>query len=518
MSYQEATMGTPVREQTTAAQEWGMLDGLRSTMLSRCEKLAQLTVPSVMPDEFYNNLNDQLTNGFSSLGSQSATHLTNKLMMAMFQPSRPFFRLELDEETRLALMQQLQVQEDVLTDSLASGERRAMSELEQAGVRQQLFEGVLHLVVVGNVLMDLSGDSVAFTPLRDYVVRRNAKGKWITLIVREQCQFHELEDSAQREVMARKTCKWDAVVSVYTHVRWVKGMYRSTIWVDDVQLSLAHSGKYTEENCPWRVLTWRLPAKQHYGVGRAEEFANDLAMHDKQSEALSDGSALASTFKWLANPAGLTKPEDVTNSPNGAVIPGANGDLSLLSANIGQQLATVMSIQENYARRIGAGFLMNSAVTRQAERVTAEEIRIQAVELESSLGGTYSRMALEVQQPLAYWLLKKAKVEIKGTKIKPKVITGLDALSRSADRDRMMLFLGDVTTLSGIQPEQRMLLNENNIVADMAAGNGVDRQRYVASPEEVAKRQQDEQQRAINEQAATAAVGAAATNAQQEQV
>ena len=58
-------------------------------------------------------------------------------------------------------------------------------------------------------------------------------------------------------------------------------------------------------------------------------------------------------------------------------------------------------------RRLGAAFLLNTAVTRDAERVTAQEIRMQAQELESSLGGVYSRLANELQLPLAKRLLQE---------------------------------------------------------------------------------------------------------------
>jgi hypothetical protein len=199
---------------------------------------------------------------------------------------------------------------------------------------------------------------------------------------------------------------------------------------------------------------------------------------------------LASQFRWLQNPGGITRPEDFAQSRNGEVIPGVNGDLTLVVANIGQQLASVMQIGQVYQQRIGAGFLMNSAVTRQAERVTAEEIRLQAIELEQSLGGVYSRLSRDIQQPLVRWLMKKIDLSLKGTKITPVVVTGLDALSRNADLERLLMFLQDVTNLSGINPEQRLMLNEGNIIADFAAGRGVSKTRYVASDDEIRQRQQ----------------------------
>lgn len=502
----------------SAPAEWAVMDGLRQAMINRVERLSQLTIPSVTPQDHYNTDTDQLTNGFTSLGSQASTHLVNKLMLAMFAPSRPFMRLEFPDKVKASLIEELGVAEDDIVAALVMGEKAALDELEQAGQRQVLFEVLTHLVVSGNALLDLSGDDLNLVGIKDFVVRRNAKGKVVTLIIREKYRLADLDADAQEEFKKKYPgTRWDADVCLYTWVRYVDKVYRSSVWVDDCELSQGFKGKWTEASLPWRALTWRLPARQHYGVGRAEEYANDLAEHESLSHALSDGAALATTFKWLANPGGMTRPEDVTKAQNGAVIPGSQNDLSLLSANIGQQLSTVLSIRQEVAQRIGRGFLLSSAVTRDAERVTAEEIRLQAMELESSLGGAYSRLALDVQQPLGFWLLRKAKVSLKGTQLKPVIITGLDALSRNADRERMMMFLQDVAALDGIAPETRMRLREGNIIADMAAGAGVDRVRYIASEEEVAARRQLAQQEQANAAATEAGVVAAA-NATQEQV
>ena len=96
-----------------------------------------------------------------------------------------------------------------------------------------------------------------------------------------------------------------------------------------------------------------------------------------------------------------------------------------------------------------------------------------------------------------------------GTKIDPTIITGLDALSRSADLERLMGFLQDITNLSALPPEIRMRLNEGPIIADMAAGRGVDRGKYVASDAEYEERMQQQAQQQMEQQAATAGASAA---------
>lgn len=496
----------------TGADLWGMMTADRGTMLDRKQRLAEMTIPSALPDSNYKAQTDALTNGASSLGAQGATNIINKLMLAMFAPGISFLRLEMQSAEKQRFMEQMELQDDsLITDVLANGEREAMKTLEQSGSRPHIYEGLAHLVTVGDVLMDLSDSAViSFISVRDYAVKRNRKGKVLRLVFCEKLRVMDLEDEARTEFeRAQPECRYDDEVTIYTVVKWAKGMYRSTVWVEDVQLSQRHSGKWTAENMPYRALTWRLPIGQDYGVSLAEDYANDLVIHDAVSESLADGAVLASQFRWACNPGGMTDPSVVEAGANGSVVPASKGDLSLIFANIGQQLQSVTSVEELYSRRLGRGFLMNTAVTRNAERVSVEEVRIQANELEQSLGGVYSRLAIDMQGPIARWSLRRAKIDIKGTKIDPTIITGLDALSRSADLERLMGFLQDITNLSTLPPEIRMRLNEGPIIADMAAGRGVDRGKYVASDAEYEARMQQQAQQQMEQQAATAGASAA---------
>ena len=93
-----------------------------------------------------------------------------------------------------------------------------------------------------------------------------------------------------------------------------------------------------------------------------------------------------------------------------------------------QQLAS--SIQTIF-QRLSMAF-MYQGNTRDAERVTAEELQMNAREAESALGGVYSQLSQGIHLP---YLLTH---EVDSTFItaviagyNPKVITGLPALGRS---------------------------------------------------------------------------------------
>lgn len=482
-------------EYLTASAEWSDLESKRTGKIARAERLAEVSIPTVATDDSYNSGQDDLTNGTSSLGAQCATHLVNKLMLAMFGSSRPFFRLALPEAEGRQLAESAGITVDQLTDMLAQGERDATLELEMIGGRDALYEIVTHLVVAGDVLLDLSDkDTIQAHPLRNYVVRRDRKGAPVCIIIRETILGMDLDEDLRKYAPGSNG---NSEHFLYHRIRRRKGKMVMDVSLDSTVLPYREfGGSWSIQECPYIPLTWRLPLRQHYGVSRVEEYYRDFSSYELLSEAMGDGAVLAAQYRWLANPGGITRPEDMTASVNGAVIPGVEGDLKLVSANIGQQLSTVLTISQEYSRRLGAGFLINSAVTRDAERVTAEEIRIQAQELEQSLGGVYSRLAKDIQQPLSRWLLKRIDLSIKGTKIVPIVMTGLDALSRNADLERLMLWLQDVTNLGAIPPQQLARLNESTIIADMAAGRGVNTKRYLASAEEVQARMQQMQNNA----------------------
>lgn len=473
----------------TASSEWHRLNSLRTGLIDRAERLSEITLPQVCPDDTYDTGLDALTNGVTSLGAQLVTNLDNKLMMAMFPASRPFFRLAMSEADTQDLIDKTGLTLDLLTDSLAQGERDALLQLEMSGGREGLYEAMNHLIVVGNILMDTRDkDTLVFHHLKEYVVQRDSKGVPLDIILKQEVCVRELSGDAVSYLPGHYFDDPHQKVCRYTWLCRQGDRYILSEWLDDVRLPDKFGGRYKIGEEPLHALTWRLPLKQHYGVGRVEEYFCDLGAYEGTSEALADGAILASQFRWALNPTGMTRPEDFQNAENGSVIPGNANDLGLIFANIGQQLGTVLTISQVYERRLGAGFLMNSAVTRDAERVTAEEIKLQAQELESTLGGVYSRVARDIQIPIANWLLKKANLSIKGTKIRPVVITGLDALSRNADLERLLQFLSNITSLSQIPPQVRLRLQESNVITDIAAGLGINTKRYVASDDEVQQR------------------------------
>lgn len=512
----------------TAEQAWEAGALLRRPLLTRCEKYASFTLPTLCTPQGYNEQSDELQTDYQSVGAQAVNNLANKLMLALFAPSRPFFRLDLASDLLKKLLASSGLTEAAVQSNLSVAETNCVKQLDQLGVRPKLYEAVKHLIVTGNVLMIL-GNKKQTTPMRvlglkKYTVKRSMSGKVIEIVVHEKVRFDELDSDVQKYLKAEYPKKYGMMdpmnpttcgeVKYFAWVRWDGERYTVTQHVDDCDLGADFTSKYTEQTLPYRVLTWELSDENNYGTGLVEQTSGDFAALSALSEAEVKGAILASEFRWLVNPAGSTRPEDVEASENGAALPGSKDDIVPLVSGTGASMQFVDTVATKYINRLGRTFLIGAAVVRDAERVTAEEIRMQANELETSLGGVYSRLAIDFQLPMAFWLVEMTGVKIGGTGITPMVITGLDALSRNGDLDNLKLCLQDIAGLQGLPPEALRVLKLDAVISDIFAGRGVDRTKYIKSGEEQAADAAQEQQQMLEQQAARPVAQAAAQAAQ----
>lgn len=486
---------------STALGRWQQLNTKRRGFLLRVENYAAVTIPKVCLPDGIDQESESIQHDYQSVGAQAVNHLLNKLMLAMFSPSRPFFRLDPTKALADQLAAQ-QISEDQLREALVGGEQRAIRVLDQRAVRPKLYETLRHLIITGNAILDLTDDEAPrVIGIKRYVAKRSVSGRLVEFMIHERVLYDELEDEAKAAVLGKTP---DSEVD---YIRWYKWDGKTKKWtvtqhVDEKQLegeSFTHS--WSEDEFPVHVLVWDLADEHNYGTGLVEDYAGDFGTLSTLSEAEVKAAILASDYRWLANPGGMTNIKEFQQSSTGDVLAGKKDDLTLVSQVSGAALEQVGKTAEKYIRRIGMAFLLGSAVTRDAERVTAEEIRMQANELETALGGVYSRLAVDLQLPLTRWLLKAIAIDIKGTKLEPTIVTGLAALSRTADATQLSLWLQDLAGVATLPDPVLMRLQWEAVMGAMAAARGVQPTKYVRPEKEV---QAEMKQRAADEAARNA--------------
>lgn len=490
---------------------WDTLHQARQNLLDRCERYAQVTIPKVCLPEHVVNNDQSLRLDWSSFGAQAVNHLTNRIVMGLFQPSFPFFRLDMAEEAKQQLLAAGMEEED-LRKAMTRMEQQGLRVMDKQAIRPVLFELARHLVVTGNAVMDLR-EGVEVRGLRDYVVRRSMKGAIIRIMFRDTVLVDELEEEARRHTS--KANDEDKVNFIQEFTKsgdeWEMRQY-----LDNIELPFDQFGQtWAADEFPIHVLCWDLARGQDYGTGLVEDYSADFGTLNTLTEAEVQLALQLSDYRWMAHPTGMANIDDFKNSRVGDVLPGSATDIGIVgSAQTGQSLQAVAASAAAVMNRLGRAFQVGSAVTRNAERVTAEEIRMVAQELETSFGGVYSRLAVDLQRPLVFWLMREVDMAIEGTVIEPTIVTGLDALSRSAEASNLVWFIQDLAGVVALGDAAK-LLNLRNIAATLAQARGLDMDQFVLTKEEMEANAQAEQQAAVQQTAGTELAKAGAQAATQ---
>lgn len=489
--------------------DWDKLYGARSHLHQRWEDYAGWTLPYLYPiDEVTSTTEMQLD--YQSTGAQAVNHLSNKITSTLFAPSRPFFRIELDQD-QLAEAIASGIEEADVEELTAATEKKAMKQLEKVGLRTALLQTMRSLITTGNSLLFFppNKDKAQVYSLKDYVIKRDMSGCMTHLITRDTHAVATLPPELQDLVGMKGITDPLEEVTIYTGVMRVsKDVYLVKQEIDDLFVLPGARGVYSTNTLPWIPLTWNLVRGYDYGTGLVEDYAGAFSSLSAYAESMRDLAAIATDIKGLVNPMGSTDVDSLNNSDAGTWVYGHPDDIAYLNLEKVADLQFLASAVEQTKQEIGRAFLLNSAVTRDAERVTAQEIQMQANELEESLGGVYSRLAEELQQPLARRLLDSLDGSMRDLDVS--ILTGVEALSRTSDLDQIMMMFNDIAMLQNLPEAMLIEMDLQNVVKVLGSHRHVDYTPFLKSEETKAR----ERQQRLQEQEQMMAMEAAATQQQ----
>lgn len=479
----------------------------RNVLLSNVEQYALWTIPAKFPPD--NNSDDmEMTFDYQTVGAECVNTLMNKVIFALFAPSRPFYRPVLDNETANELKAQ-GIQGAVIDAMMMELARQGVRELELLNMRPVLVEAVAQLIIAGNAMLYYNEEESIFElfTLRDYVVKRKRNGKVHKIILKEPQELGDLPEKAVNKYrMKHPHAKSDDKVSLYTEWTFTNA-WKLRQSVDDVDVVHEGEGKqYTEEDFPYRVLTWSLAPRRNYGTGRVEETRASLHALSSLSTAMVPGLAEMCRIVHFLDPASPTDAQDFEQALSGTVMAGREGDVT--TPDMGgkaRDYATVTAAIEQYTRILYRMFLVTSGIIRNAERVTAEEIRLVANELESSLGGVYTRLSQELQPWLAGIAMKRLNNPVFKT-LDVKIVTGLDALSISGDLDNVRAFMADLAASQNLPEPVLQAMAWDRFIQVLASLHNIEYNKFLQSSDEVQAKQaaqaQQEQQAQLEQIAA----------------
>jgi hypothetical protein len=271
-------------------------------------------------------------------------------------------------------------------------------------------------------------------------------------------------------------------------------------------------GTYPKEKSAWLPLRWSRISGEDYGRGRVEEYFGDFVSLDMLTKAIVTFAAAAAKVLVFVDPSGHVSVEEVTEAESGEVKEGRATDVSVLQLEKSADFAVANVVKQSLEQRLEKAFLLASSVQRQAERVTAEEIRLMVGELESALGGVYSVLNEEFQRPYVarnmHVMQKKNLLPaLPEGVVSPQIITGLEGLGRNADVARLKAFVADIAALGPELVERYVDLS--TLFKRLGAGYSLDLEGLLRTKQEVQATMQQAQQQALAEKLGPHAIKAA---------
>lgn len=256
-------------------------------------------------------------------------------------------------------------------------------------------------------------------------------------------------------------------------------------------------GKYPLDKAPMLPLRWTRIDGEDYGRSYVEEYIGDLISLEGLSKAILEASAVSAKVVFMVAPNGTTRARDIAKAENGAIVSGNAAEVSTLQVQKQADMSVASNTAATITERLSFAFLMNSAVQRAGERVTAEEVRYMAGELEDALGGVYSILSQEFQLPLVNRIIarmtknKKLPALPKGV-ANPTIVTGLEALGRGHDMNKYQMFL---QALMPLGPEAvSQFMNVSDYITRVGTALGIDMDGLIKSQEQIQQEQQQSQE------------------------
>lgn len=505
-----------MEERQTAKSLYQKLEPSRNPYLTRARKCAELTIPSLIPKEGSTG-NTEFTTPYQGLGARGVNHLQAKLLLALLPPNSPFFRLNVSDQALVALTKQEGMRAKV-EEALGSYERGVMSYIESSNIRPTTSEALKHLVVAGNVLLFLPPEGgMRLYPLSSYVVRRDPVGNVLDIVTREQVALSALPQEIASKIKGGKGKSGETLIDIYTHTtRDAKGQQWSAYQEVEGEIIKGTENTYPLDKTPFMALRFTKVDGEHYGRGFVEELLGDLQTLEVLSQAVVEAAAVSAKVVFLVNPNGVTKANKLSKAENGDYIEGDIQDVEALQVQKAADLRVAQELMAKVTERLSYAFMLNSAIQRNGERVTAEEIKYMASELEDTLGGIYSILSQEFQLPLVRRVMTQMQAqsllpELPKQAVEPAITTGMEALGRGHDLNKLNAFLQQIAPLGDAL---QRYLNVSDYITRVGASIGIDMKGLVRSEEEVQQQMQQQQMMAMAQSAAPNAVKAAADMAQ----
>lgn len=381
----------------TAKRRYNDLVPFREYFLDIARKCAALSIPTLMPPQGWNGRAQTLNQPYQGLAARGVINLSNKLMTTILPAGMSSFKLGIPKKTLLDAGA-LEEPEDAVK-GLAQAEQIVTDYIEAKGWRKPTTMTLQLLAATGNALEYVGQDGkIRVFRLDQYVVSKDPAGNLLEVVICQKVSPDALSESLKSMVPnANDKQSVEKTIELYTWVRRVGEGYEWEQWIDDKKIPNSE-GK--AKLSPFSPLVWSAVPGEDYGRGKVEEHIADIEALDDLTKSVLDGSRIAAFHVLGVNPNGtnVRLADELKDADNGDVLSFMPDDLFMAQFGNVPGLQIAQAEVQRLSTDLSKAFLMTQGVQRNAERVTATEMRMLAEELDGALGGVYSMLSEEMQR------------------------------------------------------------------------------------------------------------------------
>lgn len=403
----------------------------RKSYEDRAEENSKYTVPAVFPSTSFSPTSSQEDTYGNRYCSLLVNSLAANISLALFPPSGSPFKFDPDKDAMLELTQGDSKNRAALMKQLISTTTEINQELSNQNIRNMVNPLVEYLMIVGSTVAEkIDGQGIRLHSLRNFTVQLSSTKEPLKINIMEEIDPIELPESVDYEQYADSE-----TVELYTSCvkqrdgSWI--LYQS---VNEEEYFLEETYKNYLE-LPYTYLGWEINPTDKYHRAMVERTVNIIKDYENINRVLVQGSIAASKVLLLVNPLGTTEKSDVANSANGAVIDGRQEDIGSFQLGKNYDFQVPQIEKQEIKKELDRVFMSRQGTQRDAERVTAYENSLNAQELDKDKAGIYSTLSVKFTKWLVMQIMKELKIKFEAIDVN--IITGLDALGRSMESNKL---------------------------------------------------------------------------------
>lgn len=460
---------------TNSSLESIFLNDRDSAVLEAAEQFAKWTLPTVFTED--NSGNDgrrtSLRRDYQSTGALLVNTAATKVTNALFPQGSPFFRF-VDSDEMTSIINSVGKGSNVASIK-SSMELSASSLVFSQDNFAAKTRATKLLMVTGNALEffnNQTGKSHVFS-VRDFSVKRDGSGQVLRGVLKERISAADLPEAFRAAHAPNKEDHED--ITLYTGIfREVvsSGTVRWKVYQEACSQKLGEPSYYPDHENPYLFLVWNLVNGEHYGRGLVEDYAGDFAKLSELSMALTLYEIEAMRLVNLSTSASGVDIDSFEKAETGETVQttvpaGTNPGVWAYEGGNSQKIVAIQGDINLLEQKLSRAF-MYSGNTRQGERVTAYEIRVNAQEAQNALGDSYSTLS-------DHWLTRLAYLYVlyQNPKMRPlfamdattlKVQVGTASLFKAAQADRLLEAAQSIQLIVPVLAQATKRINPDAVV------------------------------------------------------